>query len=79
LLGITAEEADTTDGDWRELMRALLATAHDYHKSFAFSERPSTFDASLVQWFSNGFDARMFYTFKFYTDGETPPKVIPEP
>jgi hypothetical protein len=79
LLGITVEEADPVTGDWRELMRALLTTAHDYHKSFAWSARLRTFDGSMVQWFTNGYNAELFYTFEFRTDGETPPKVIPGP
>jgi hypothetical protein len=79
LAGITPTEADTADGDWRELMRAVFSTTHTYHNGLAVSDRPSAFDATLVQWFSDGYNAKMFYTFKFFTDDGDPPKVVPEP
>lgn len=48
---LTAAEADTATGDWREVLMALLLSVNAYHKAMPVKNRPRTFQSNeLVDW-----------------------------
>lgn len=79
LPGLTTTEAGATTGDWREIMRAIFAAHYAYQQSKPWSERPRTFEANMVEWFSDPWSTKTFQTFKIYTNEDVPPNVVPEP
>lgn len=41
--GLTAAQADSTTGDWRDILQALLLSSRTYMLGLAWSERPKTY------------------------------------
>jgi hypothetical protein len=66
VIGLTAEEADVTTGDWREVLQAILLRAVEHHRSFTWSEQLRTYNAFGMNQLNNSTYNRYFST-TFYT------------
>jgi hypothetical protein len=45
LTGLTSAEANATTGDWREIMLAIISTAHTYYTALAAADKPQAFES----------------------------------
>ena len=83
LEGLTAAEAHTTDGDWRNIMLAICSTAYSHYKNLPTEDRPTAFQAGAPQITavtSGLLDGtfRTIYSFTFLNDYAVP-NVADEP
>jgi len=77
LSGLDAGEADTTDGDCREILQAILLRAVEYHQSFVWSDQARTYESFKMDLLNSRTFDRHFLTHFHVNMGEA--NVAPEP